>query len=715
MSKESNNTRPNHTVYKAGAVLFITLIVGIAILVKAARVQFVEGDELKKLAEQQYYKYEVDEAARGNIITENGDLLATSVPIFDVYFDTQAEAIKADTVFDKSLKPFCAELAKTLTKRDAKGWEDYLRQARKKKSRYYALGKRVSLEDYNKITSIKSPMTKGITNEKTLSRVMPYGSLAFRTIGYVNEKDTDSTKHIHLGLEGAYNDVLKGKDGRQLVRIIKGRGRQPVKSESNRNGENGLDVITTIDVCLQDIAETTLRKRLALHKAEQGCVIIMDVETGYIRAITSLQYDPSKDTCTESYNFAINGNYEPGSVFKLASILAYLDDNPNVDIEKKDIFVGKGAPMKFGGKDMYDDHVINGETGMVSIRQIIEQSSNIGTAKLITDQFGTKRQDKFIQKLHDMNLGEKLNLDIAGEATPHVGIQPGDKAALSRISIGYALTVAPIHLVTFYNAIANDGRMMKPQFVKEIRKENITVEEFKPVVLHKQIAKPNSIALAKSMMEGVVQNGTGKKLKDTPFLIAGKTGTARAVENGAYTRLYNTSFAGYFPADKPKYTCLVVISKAHDRAQGWAASQIAAPAFKDIVEKVYAIRLGIVTDSTTTMNSANATHGAMTMEDAQTTLSNAGIGYANNATSGSWVRIVKTSDNDSTSVVLADAVTGDDLVPDFAGMNITDAVYMAENLGLKVRFKGYGNVKAQSIAAGTALKKGQTIELTLGK
>lgn len=716
MSKSGRKKKPSNPIYKAAFVLFITFVVGIAIIVKAARVQLKEGDELKKLAEQQYYKFEVDEAARGNIITENGDLLATSVPIFDVYYDPLAEAIKADSVFNKALDPFCQELAKILPKRTANEWSKYIRDARNKRSRYLPIGKKISLENYNKLIAIGYPMNKGFTNEKSMSRVMPYGSLAFRTIGYVNEKDPDSTKHIHLGLEGAYDDVLKGKDGQQLVRVIKGQGRQPVKSESNRNGENGLDVITTIDVSLQDIAESTLRKRLSLHKADQGCVIIMDVKTGYIRAITSLQYDHEKDTCTESYNFAINGNYEPGSVFKLASILAYLDENPDIDIDKQDIFIGRGAPMKFGGRDMYDDHVVNKETGMVSIRQVIEQSSNIGTAKLITEQFGS-RQDKFIKKLHSMNLGEKLNLDIAGEATPRVAISPGDKAALSRISIGYALTVAPIHLITFYNAIANDGRMMKPQFVKEIRKENITVEEFEPIVINKQIAKPRSIALAKSMMEGVVQNGTGKKLKDTPFLIAGKTGTARAVENGSYSRLYNTSFAGYFPADNPKYTCLVVISKARDRSQGWAASQISAPAFKDIVEKVYAIKLGIITDSVTTPNNGNVVHGAMRLADAKTTLENTGISYQNNVTGDSitWVKINKTQDGDTETIEIVDADTDTSLVPNFVGMNITDAVYLAERLGMKTTFSGHGNVKAQSIAPKTPIKGNETIELTLRK
>jgi len=716
MSKSERKKKPSYSVYKAAFVLFMTFVVGIAIIVKAARVQIKEGDQLKKLAEQQYYKYEIDEAARGNIITENGDLLATSVPIFDVYYDPLAEAIKSDSVFNSALGPFCQELAKIMPKRNANEWSKYIRDGRNKKRRYLSIGKRVSLENYNKLIAIGYPMSKGFTNEKSMSRVMPYGSLAFRTIGYVNEKDADSTKHIHLGLEGAYDEVLKGKDGQQLVRVIKGQGRQPVKSESNRNGENGLDVITTIDVSLQDIAESTLRKRLSLHKAEQGCVIIMDVKTGYIRAITSLQYDPEKDTCTESYNFAINGNYEPGSVFKLASILAYLDENPDVDIEKQNLYIGRGAPMKFGGRDMYDDHTVNPETGMVSIRQVIEQSSNIGTAKLITEQFGNK-QDKFIKKLHFMNLGEKLNLDIAGESTPHVAISPGDKAALSRISIGYALTVAPIHLITFYNAIANDGMMMKPQFVKEIRKENITVKEFDPIIINKQIAKPKSIKYAKSMMEGVVQNGTGKKLKGTPFLIAGKTGTARAVENGSYSRLYNTSFAGYFPADNPKYSCIVVISKAHDRAQGWAASQISAPAFKDIVEKVYAIKLGIITDSVTTPNNSNVIHGAMRLADAKTTLENTGISYLNNVSGDSttWVKINKTQDGDTETIEIVAADTDTNLVPNFVGMNITDAVYLAERRGLKTKFSGFGNVKAQSIAPETPIKGNETIELTLRK
>lgn len=696
-------------------MLLVTFAVGLAIILKAARVQISEGDELRKLAEQQYYKYEVEEAARGNIITEQGELLATSVPIFDVYFDPLAESIKQDSVFNSLIDPFCQELAKLLPKRDAKGWKEYIKQGRNKKNRYLSMGKRISLENYNKLIAISGNMSKGFASEKTMSRVMPYGSLAFRTIGYVNEKDKDSTKHIHLGLEGAYDEYLKGKDGQQLVRIIKGRGRQPVKSDNNRHGENGLDIITTIDVCLQDIAENTLRKRLSQHKAEQGCVIIMDVETGYIRAITSLQYNAEKDTCTESYNFAINGNYEPGSVFKLASMLAYLDENPDIDIEKHNIKLGTSGSMIFGGKEMKDDHVVNKETGIVSVREIIEQSSNIGTAKLITEQFGSK-PDKYIQKLHSMNIGEKLNLDIAGEATPRVALPKSDKTALSRISIGYSLTVAPIQLIAFYNAIANNGRLVKPQFVKEIRKENITVKEFEPITINKQIASPRSISLAKSMMEGVVQNGTGKVLKSTPFLIAGKTGTARAVENGHYLdRVYNTSFVGYFPADNPKYSCIVVISKARDRSKGWSAAQIAVPAFKDIVEKVYAIRLGIIADTADVLNNSNAIHGAMRMKDAQTTLANANISYLNNASgnANSWVRIEKATDGDNETIVLDNADTENGLVPNFIGMNITDAVYMAENRGLKIKFNGYGNVKTQSVAPETIIKPNQTIELTL--
>ncbi len=717
MGKDEHKRMPKHTVLKAAVVLFFTFVVGIAIIVKAAKVQIKEGDELKKLAEQQYYKNEVEEAARGNIITENGDLLATSVPIYDVYYDSWAEAIREDSVFNNTIDSFCQELTKILPKRNAKEWKTYLNNGRKKRNRYLPIGKHISVEDYNKLIAINNSMCKGFTKEKTMSRVMPYGSLAFRTIGYVNEKDIDTAKHIHLGLEGAYNDILKGKDGQQLVRIINGRRRQPVKSDSNRNGENGLDVITTIDVCLQDIAETTLRNRLSYHKADQGCVIIMDVETGYVRAITSLQYDETRDTCTESYNFAINGNYEPGSVFKLASMLAYLDENPDADIDKQDIYIGTGGPMQFGNRNMYDDHVINKETGKVSVRQIIEQSSNIGTAKLITNQFGNN-QEKFIKKLHSMNLGEKLNLDIAGESTPVVAIPPGDKTALSRISIGYALTVAPIHLITFYNAIANNGKMMKPQFVKEIRKENITIKEFAPVTINKSIASGKSISLAKSAMEGVVQRGTGKILKGTPFLIAGKTGTARAVENGQYlNRIYNTSFVGYFPADKPKYSCIVVVSKARDKSKGWSAAQIAVPTFKDIVEKVYAIRLGIIADTADTPYSSNATHGAIRLKDAQTTLANANINFTNNAgnNSNAWVSINKAVDDTNNRVVISSADTETGTVPNFVGMNITDAVYLAENRGIKIKFNGYGNVKAQSVTPETSINKNQTIELTLGK
>ena len=586
----------SNSLLRTALVYFAALAVGVLIIVKAVLVQTKEGDELRALADQVETRFDTLQASRGDILSDNGSLLATDVPIFEVGIDPQ---VINDSLFNADIDLLSQQLATLFPKRNAARWKKGLVEAKANGKRYFLIDLNVTLGQYRQLEQCailnQGNLRGGLTkSQPKFKRIHPYGSLAVRTIGYVNDS-------LVVGLESAYDSILKGQDGHHRQRHLHHGVWIPIEDENNIEAVNGNDIVSTIDITIQDIAERALRHALVENKAEQGCAIVMEVATGEVKAITNLQRNKENDRCQELYNFALGNGIEPGSTFKLASMLVLLEQFPDLDINSH-INIGSG-PLVFSNKKMFDDHTIHAD-GRVTIREVFEQSSNKGTAKLITDYFSA-HPERYVNGLYNLGLNVPLGTGIAGEAKPYIKHPILDKSHWSKtslpwMSIGYELRLPPLQILTLYNAVANGGKMMKPQFVKEIRKEGIHLETVEPVVLKEHIASEKTIDSIRSMMEGVVLRGTAKMLRDTEYGIAGKTGTAQLynVKKKAYKwvnaegrieRDYNVTFVGYFPTEKPLYSCIVVISKAKGRF--YSAGKVAAPAFKEISDRVYATKI----------------------------------------------------------------------------------------------------------------------------
>ena len=713
MERDPNTTSFLRTIL----VYLVILTVGIAILVKAVLVQTKEGDQLRKLAEQVETRFDTLRASRGDILADDGSLLATDVPIFEVGIDP---SVIDDTVFNNHIDQLSKELARMFPKRTAAKWKNGLIEARNKGRRYFLVDLNVTLGQFREMETLpilnlgnkKGGLSKSPPRFK---RIHPYGSLAARTIGYV----TDSTT---VGLESACDTILRGKDGHHKQRHIHHNVWIPVEDENNIEAVNGNDIVATLDIKIQDIAERALKHALVENKAEQGCAIVMEVATGQIKAITNLQRDKKTDFCYEGFNFAIGNGIEPGSTFKLASMLALLENYPDLNINSH-INIGSG-PLVFSGKKMFDDHTIHSD-GRVTIREVFEQSSNKGTAKLITDYFGSQ-PERYINTLYGMGLNVPLGTGIAGEARPYIKHPIFDKkhwakTSLPWMSIGYELRLPPLQILTLYNAVANGGKMMKPQFVREIRKDGQVIQTIDPVVLREQIASKKTIDSIQSMMEGVVLRGTAKMLRGTEYGIAGKTGTAQLynVQKKAYKwvnaegrleRDYNVTFVGYFPTETPIYSCIVVISKAKGRF--YSAGKVAAPAFKEIADRVYATKIkGMIESEDKNEKTVDSTVRHKT--ETSPYLDGIGVAYSDHSIGNEWVRASYSKEDQQ--YLLKPVQFDTARVPSVVGMNITDAVYLLESMGWNTQFDGYGKIVQQSVKAGDSLRPGGLITLKLAK
>ena len=663
-------------------VYIAVLAVGVTIIAKALLVQTKDGDELRALAEQVETRFDTIWASRGDILACDGSVLATDVPIYEVGIDP---SVIDDTAFYAGIDQLSQQLAQLFPKRNAATWKKGLVDAKTNGKKYFLVDLNVTLGQCHEMKTfaiLKKGNLKGglCMSQPKFKRNHPYGTLAERTVGYVSEDKL-------VGLESACDTILKGKNGRHKQRHLHHGTWIPVEDDNNIEAVNGNDIVSTIDIGIQDIAERALRHAIVENKAEQGCAIVMEVATGEVKAITNLQRDKQTDRCAESYNFAMGVGIEPGSTFKLASMLVLLNNYPDLNVNKRDVNIGRAhTPLTFSNKKMYDDHPVN-EDGWVTIREVFEQSSNKGTARLITDYFGNN-PEKYVNGLYNLGLGTPLGTGLAGEAKPYIkhpviNKNNWSKTSLPWMSIGYELRLPPLQILTLYNAVANGGRMMKPQFVKEIRKEGVTLQVIEPTVINEQIASKKTIDTLQSMMKGVVTRGTAKMLKDTEYGIAGKTGTAQLYNlekkaykwinaEGRWERDYNVTFCGFFPADNPVYSCIVVISKAKGRF--YSAGKVAAPAFKEIADRVYASKVKGLIDTE-----------APTARDAE-------YHY-------------------DTNPILYDPSR----VPDVSGMSVSDAVYLLENMGWNTNFEGYGQVVHQSVPAGDTLRPGGLITLALEK
>lgn len=683
-------------------------VFAIVILAQTFNVQYVEGAEWKKKAENLTTSYRKIDAVRGNIYAVDGSLLATSVPIYEIRFDSKTEAL-TDDIFYNEVDELSNQLSKLFGDKSQKQYKQELVRARKKGVRYQLIKRNVKYTDLQQVKTFaifkRGQYKGGLIYTQQNKRVRPFNKLAARTIGYERE----GIKPV--GLEGAYTHYLQGVNGKRLMKKIAGGVWMPITDENEIEPLDGSDIYTTIDVNLQDVAENALEMQLEKHEADHGSVILMEVSTGSIKAIANLQR--GKDgSYSESYNFAIGESTEPGSVFKLASLMAAFEDGY---LTLDDMINTEDGTTKFYGATMKDSH--EGGYGVISVQKSFEVSSNVAISKLIVKNYGSKPQD-FVDRIYKMNLGKKIGLEIAGEGQPlikNTSDVSWSGLSLPWMSIGYEIHLTPLQTLTFYNAVANDGKMVKPRFVSHINHRGQTVKEIKPEIINNSICSKKTIDMAKKMLEGVVENGTAKNLKNANFKIAGKTGTAQiANKSDGYKNAakisHQASFVGYFPADNPKYSCIVVVAAPSRNV--YYGNLVAGPIFKEVADKIYSTSFDI--------------HKPLAKREAKA-LSK--IPYSKDGNLKDLIKVyaelnVKTRRNGKVSE-WASVSTGENqvdiqakkvnstLVSNVVGMGIKDALFILENQGLEVKFKGNGVVKNQSVLPGSKIIKGVTIILEL--
>ncbi len=644
------------------------------IIFRVIDIQYLQGNKYRKISKDLTRKPFAIEANKGNVYASDGNLLATSMSKFTIRMDVMSVDVK---IFDRDVVKLSRNLANFLGK-SPKFFEKKLRNARKSKNRYILIAKDIGYNDYMKMKQFpifKLGVYKGgfIAEHKTV-RAHPIGKIAERTIGYHDNRGD-------AGIEGAFVDYLKGEDGlRWKQKIAKGQWK-PINDVNEKEPVQGYDVVTTLDVNIQDITHHALLRQLEYFEADHGCAVVMETATGEIKAISNLGRT-SAGKYYEKRNYAVWEAHEPGSTFKLASLMAALDDkmidtSTVVDTEKGRIFIH--------GKRVEDSQ--RGGYGEISAARVFEVSSNVGIVKLIREHYDDK-PEKFLDHLKDYGLTNKIGLPIKGEGKPIVYYpgKPGwNKISLEWMSWGYSIAVTPLQTLMLYNAVANNGEMVKPRFIKELRKENRIKKSFQKEIINPQIATPETIKKLKKVLENVVEKGTANNIYSPNFSMAGKTGTAKkyvgrhvnkkgdTIAGGYSNKRYVASFAGFFPADLPKYSCIVVI---HDplKKKGYYGATVAAPVFKEIAQKIY----------TTTSVDDDLVKEKFSSQKI-------GDQYS------SFYNKIKNTET----------------IPNVIGMPAMDAVSLLENVGLNVKIKGIGKVKKQSIKKGTLIKKGATIILNL--
>lgn len=690
-------------------VYFGILLFGMAIIGKAIYIRSTEGKELLEKARKQEMRFFPVDAIRGNICADDGTLLATSIPIFDVRMDISSDLI-SDDLFKNQVDSLAYHLTKLFKDKNPSEYKNLLWEGRRNGDRYLMIHRDVTYPELRQMR--KFPILKlgtykgGMIVIPQFQRELPFKNLARRTIGYEN---TEAAQRVYVGLEGSFSKNLQGTGGKKLMRRIGNGAWMPVDIENEVEPQNGDDIITTLDINLQDLAESALRKELSADSADHGCVIVMEVKTGFIKAIINLSKSP-KGGYEEVFNYAIGESSEPGSTFKLASFLVGLEDGKiNMD---QPVNLGNGI-MNYHGRSMTDAHKL---TGTLLAHQVFEKSSNVGTSKLIYNAYADEPQ-KYIDGLYRMSINLPQNLQIGGEGRPYIKNTKSkwwSAVSLPWMAIGYEVAITPLQLLTLYNAVANNGVMVKPLFVREIRKNGQVVQSFQPVVINPHICSAATIEKAHMLLEGVVERGTGTALKNPHYRVAGKTGTAQVAMNnkgygqGTKAIKYKGSFVGYFPADHPRYSIIVVINNPSKGKYYGAA--VAAPVFKEIADRIFA-NLHDVNNpppqdtSGHLIPSANA--GVQKdLEDAYAWL-NIKVKPLNPA--AQWA--IPVSNNSSVMLLPSNHYQG--TMPDVTGMGVKDAVFLLEQMGLKVVLNGKGNVVRQSLSPGRMYLKGFVVLLDL--
>mgnify|MGYP003633447394 FL=1 len=644
----------------------------IAVVFKLVNIQFVQGEEYRALAEKRTLEDFDIPANRGNVYSADGSLLATSIPKYDIRID----AIQAKpATFEKYIGAL-ADSLHVYKGKPASYYKNIIRKARKNKNRYFLLARNISYSDYIRMRNFPllnlGAIKGGLIVEQTTKREHPMGGVASRSIGY--ERFDEDGNVSRAGIDGAFGvKYLRGTNGKRRKQRIGNGQWKPIADYDQVEPKDGYDVYTTIDVNIQDIAHHSLLKQLELYEAEHGCVVVMDVKTGEVKAIANLA-KTSKGTYYEKRNYAVYEAHEPGSTFKVMALMAALEDKV---IDTSTVVDTKKGRKKFYGRVITDSG--NG-FGEISAARALEVSSNIGLATIIDDNYA-KQPQKFIDHLKDWKLNDSLNISIMGEGIPDIP-EPGDsnwsRNALPSIAYGYNLTITPLQTLTFYNAIANNGEMIKPRFLKAVKSFDKNIEVFEKEVIIDKICSDKTLFEVQDILKNVVIRGTGQRMYSETFSMAGKTGTARTdyadLEKWYKDKKYVSSFAGYFPADNPKYSCIVVIHKPSTKV-GYYGADVSGPVFKRIAQKIYTDTP--IIDEVESLDFNNN----LVNEDFES--------YYDNA------QKYKT------------------LMPSVVGMPAMDAIALLENLQVDVRVKltGSGIIRKQSVEKLQKLETNQTIIL----
>ena len=641
------------------------------------------------------------EAPRGNIFSDDGSLLAISMPLYNVFLDL---SVIDEQLFDDDINNLSQSLSILFKDKSAKEYEQYLRDSKsKKRNKYVKLRNKVS---HNELTMLKSfPILKlgknrgGLIAEERPNRENPFGLLARRTIGVLRESNP-------IGLERAYNKTLSGTDGLQLKQRVGKSFWRNEESDLNSLPKSGNDIVTTINIDMQDVTEKALKSALRFHDADWGTAILMEVESGHIKAIANLKYEDGD--FDEHYNHAIAEHSEPGSTFKLASILAGLEDGFYSLLDSVDT---EDGTHQFYDKTMRDSK--KGGYGKISIGDAFVQSSNVGISKVINRSYKDKPQD-FIDRIYKMGLCTPLDLELPYPNSLLIK-QPGSPGwsgvTLPWMSIGYSLRLTPLHILTFYNAIANNGVMVSPLFTTQILKDGKKVSEHSKKIINPAICSKSSIVLIMPYLIDVVEKGTAKSIRTRKYKIAGKTGTtllAYGEKSEDNIKQYQTSFVGFFPAENPKYSCMVVVN--NPKENGFYGGNVSAPVFKEISDKVFAADISIhnsILIAEQTMDTPKLSQGKT--EDMSKLLDNLSLEYEK--TKSNWMVPSYSSKKISLERRSIEKDFEEGLMPNLFGMNLLDAVYLLENAGLKVEIKGKGHIVNQSIKKGDRFLADQKISL----
>lgn len=699
----------NDILWRVYLSFLLMVIIAAAIIGKAVYIQQVQGAYWRGLSDSIHQRIEGIEAERGTIFTEDGQMLSTSVPRFDIYWDSRLSALRNNNgqLFREKIDSLADALATLFPDLSTGDYKIMLQQAYNNKEGFFLLKKKISFREYDQFRKLPlvnlGRYTSGFIPVQKNFRLNPFNQLALRTIGLARDSN-------QVGLENSYDSVLQGKSGKQLVRFIAGGVKVPVEDDQYiAEPETGKDIISTLDVFIQGVTEKALLNAMVQHEAIQGCAVVMETKTGKIRAMANLG-KMEDGTYWENFNYAINAS-EPGSTFKLATLLALLEDKK---VKLNDIIDVEGGKWELNKQTVYDAevHGIREET----VQQAFEKSSNVGMAKMVWNNYGT-RPSQYINWLKKMHLDSPMGIDLTGERLPVIH-RPGDKMwhanTLAWMAFGYNLQITPLQTLSLYNAIANNGTMMKPYLVSAIAREGQIIREITPRVLRQKICSESTRQQLLICLQGVCKNGTAMHVfKNTPYSVAGKTGTAQVANGnqGYNLNIYQASFAGFFPAEQPRYTCVVVIKNKPGAAK-YHGSEVAAPVFKEIADRLYTNFLRKTEPKELLTNASDSiairwVGNRVDLQQVSKRLALTVIDSTNN-----WSEWADLSGNFRQSWVKSRSARENEM-PSLLGMGLKDAIQLAESRGLQVRVNGRGKVMNQSIPVGDKIIKGQQVRIQL--